>query len=150
MIADTLEHSGLYAGMFPWAGQAFSIIRDLNLSALPDGVTTFPDHPVTVSVMRRQGLPREEARLESHRKFIDIHVPLEGTERIGWKPAADCRAPDGPFDPDRDLGFFHDRPGSIVELRPGMFAVFFPADAHAPLIGEGEILKAVLKIPVTP
>lgn len=28
-------------------------------------------------------IPRENARLEAHRRFIDIHVPLKGTEIIG-------------------------------------------------------------------
>lgn len=29
---------------------------------------------------------REDAPLEAHRRYIDIHIPLDNTETIGWAP----------------------------------------------------------------
>jgi beta-galactosidase beta subunit len=31
---------------------------------------------------------------------------------------------------------------------PGEFAIYFPEDAHLPLISDGELQKVVLKVPV--
>jgi beta-galactosidase beta subunit len=43
---------------------------------------------------------------------------------------------------------FGDRPELYFTLPPGCFVVFFPSDAHAPLAGNGKVLKAVVKIAV--
>ena len=46
------------------------------------------------------------------------------------------------------IGFFNDQPKSWTPVSAGSFVIFFPQDAHAPLVGGGEIHKAVLKIAV--
>ena len=67
---------------------------------------------------------------------------------MGFRPVDECGQSDGPFDADRDLGFFTDPPQTLITVRPGQFAVFFPADAHAPMIGEGTMHKVIVKIAV--
>ena len=37
-------------------------------------------------------------------------------------------------------------PDNYLSLGEGNLAIVFPSDAHAPLIGEGEIVKAVFKV----
>ena len=101
-----------------------------------------------VSVDHVEGRGREGARLEAHRRYIDIQFTIEGSEEIGWKPLAACVEPDGAFDESKDVRFFSDRPESWVSLPAGHFAIFFPDDAHAPLAGHGTIRKAIVKIAV--
>ncbi len=86
--------------------------------------------------------------MEVHRRYVDVQLCLIGDEQIGWRPLAQCAAPQGPFDCERDIQFFNDRPETWLALRPGLFAIFFPDDAHAPLAGEGEVRKAVFKLAV--
>ncbi|MDO4318946.1 MAG: YhcH/YjgK/YiaL family protein [Bacteroidales bacterium] len=90
---------------------------------------------------------REMARLEAHRKYIDIHVPVKGNETIGWAPVADLVHALAPYDDDRDIAFYGDSARSLLHLRPGQIAVFFPEDAHAPNIGIGLHTKLCVKIP---
>ena len=39
-------------------------------------------------------------------------------------------------------------PASWIATPPGAFCIFFPEDAHAPLVSNGEIRKVILKIAV--
>ena len=102
-------------------------------------------------MVRTATLAPEKAILESHRRDIDLHVVLEGEERIEWFPRAEL-AVRIPYDTRLDAEIY-ERPcegPAVLTLRPGFFAAFFPADAHmpklAPAAGAGAIKKAVIKI----
>ena len=71
-------------------------------------------------------------------------------ETFGYKPVAQCAAPAGDYDPDRDIIFYNDRPDGYVDVAPGEFIIFFPEDAHAPAIAAGNLFKMVVKVSVTP
>lgn len=92
--------------------------------------------------------PREAARLEAHRRYIDIQVPLKTTETMGWAPVESLRHPSGEYDADRDVIFYGDAAHSLLHVKVGQFAIFFPEDAHAPNIGLGNHRKICIKIPV--
>jgi beta-galactosidase beta subunit len=110
---------------------------------------------------------REGATLEVHRRYIDIQVCLpsfspsaptdrlqrdqtlqSASEQIGWRPLADCHSPEADYNDARDIQFFLDRPEIWLTLPTGMFAIFYPDDAHAPLAGEDLVSKAVVKVAV--
>jgi len=93
-------------------------------------------------------LPREKTALEAHRRFIDIHVPLKGTEIIGWAPVEALKHIRQPYDADADIAFYGDAAHSLLHVKVGQAAVFFPSDAHAPNIGLGTHRKLCIKIPV--
>ncbi len=103
---------------------------------------------VRVSCEEPALLPRDKARLEAHRRYIDIHVPLKGTETIGWAPVASLKHVHEPYDEARDIVFFGDTAQSLLHVKRGQIAVFFPEDAHAPNIGLGNHRKLCIKIPV--
>lgn len=67
---------------------------------------------------------------------------------MGWRPLAQCEKPTGEFDIARDIRFYDDAPSSWVATPAGSFCIFFPDDAHAPLVSEGMIRKVVMKIAV--
>ena len=93
-------------------------------------------------------IPREKATLEAHRKYIDIHVPLKGTETIGWAPVEGLKHIRTPYDEDKDVAFYGDTAHSLLHVKVGQIVVFFPEDAHAPNIGLGTHRKLCIKIPV--
>ena len=99
---------------------------------------------VSVGVEKRR--PRAHAPLEAHRKYVDIHVPLQGSDLIGWKTLSSCVKLRQLYHSANDVMFFSDEPESWLTVGVGSFAIFFPEDAHAPLVGEGTILKAVFKV----
>lgn len=88
---------------------------------------------------------------EAHRIYVDVQCLLSGAEAVGWLPARSLQVKT-PYDPARDIEFYDVRrkEQSRILLRPGLFAVFFPWDAHAPglMAGDaaGRVKKVVVKI----
>lgn len=89
---------------------------------------------------------KENAPLEAHNRYIDIQICLEGNETMGWRSRSDCHRSKSNFDNDKDIIFYHDKPLFYFEVPAGSFAIFFPEDCHAPMIGEGVIKKVIFKV----
>ena len=150
MILDTLANAARYAGMHPGFARAFEFLATTDFRALAPGRHEIDADRLYVSIDHKDGRGEEGARLEAHRRYIDIQYTIEGDELIGWMPLAKCQAPDAPFDEKKDVVLFADRPTTWVAVPPGSVAIFFPHDAHAPLAGLGRMKKAIVKIAVTP
>lgn len=148
MITATLADADRYAPLHPLFASAFAFLRNTDLSALPVGRHEIGNEGAFALVEHRQGRTRLEAKLECHRRYIDIQLVLEGVDEMGWKALAACSKPATAYQETRDIGFFEDTPAHWVRTPAGSFCVFFPEDAHAPLVGEGLIRKVVVKIPV--
>ena len=89
---------------------------------------------------------KENAFLEAHNRYIDIQICLEGNETMGWRDRCSCKSPKGQFNREKDIIFYNDTPLSYFNVPTGFFAIFFPEDCHAPLIGDGVIKKVIFKI----
>ena len=87
---------------------------------------------------------KEEAVLETHRKMIDIQIPLSCTEVMGYTPREDLD--EQPYNAEKDITFYEGMAQQYVAVKPGMFAIFFPQDGHAPCISEEPVRKAIFKI----
>ncbi len=80
---------------------------------------------------------REDAPMEAHRRYIDINIPLDDSETIGWAPTDTLTHIVAPgYDAERDIAFYDDEAHTFLDVRPGECAIFFPEDAHAPNIGD--------------
>ena len=98
---------------------------------------------------KRGMLPEESmAKFECHNQHIDIQLCIKGHERFGWKPRSTCVEPRGEYNEEKDVLFFNDKPDMFFDLSDGQFAIFFPEDVHAPMIGDGEIKKIVIKVKI--
>jgi len=148
MILDRLENVDAYVGLHPGLAAAFRALAEGGLTALPAGKHEVDGNRLFAVVVRQPGRGRGAARLEVHRKYIDVQWQVAGTDVMGWRATRLCTAPDGEFDADRDLGFFSDAPEAWVTVPPDTFVVFFPGDAHAPMAGEGPLHKVVMKVAV--
>jgi YhcH/YjgK/YiaL family protein len=148
MIFSTLSQSERYADLHPLFPRAFEYIRNTDLKALSPSVHQIIEGKLFAIVEQVNSRKKEEAKLECHRLFIDIQLVLDGDETMGWKALAECRDPVDEYSAKRDIRFFNDAPSSWVYTPPGCFCIFFPEDAHAPLVGEGMIRKVIFKIAV--
>lgn len=148
MIFSTLSQSGRYAALHPLFPRAFEYIRNTGLLSLAPGRYPIIGEELFVIVESTAGRTRTDAKLECHRKYIDIQLVLDGIDEMGWKALADCRDPVSDYSAAKDIQFFRDAPDSWVATPPGAFCIFFPEDAHAPLVGTDNIRKAIFKIAV--
>ncbi|MGC2458423.1 MAG: YhcH/YjgK/YiaL family protein [Gallionellaceae bacterium] len=149
MIFSTVNQSGRYAALHPLFPRAFDYIRDTDLYALAPGRYPIVGDDLFAIVEHMPGRTRAAAKLECHRKYIDIQLVLEGIDEMGWKPLADCHNPVSDYSAEKDIRFFHDAPAAWIATPPDAFCIFFPEDAHAPLVGAGRIRKVIFKIAVS-
>jgi YhcH/YjgK/YiaL family protein len=103
-----------------------------------------------VLIQRGVGQSKIEAKLECHRKYIDIQLVLDGTDEMGWKLFADCLTPIDNFNTANDVQFFNDAPLNWLTTPANKFCIFFPEDAHSGMNSERHLHKAVFKIAVYP
>lgn len=150
MILDTLSQADRYFRLHPLFARAFAFLRSADLGTLAPGRHAIQGEQLFAIVEACAGRTRAEAKLECHRRYIDIQLVLEGVDEMGWKPVAECVDPATDYDAARDIRFFNDTPSSWIATPPGAFCMFFPDDAHAPLVSTGKILKVVVKIAVQP
>ncbi len=148
MILSTLSLSSRFAPLHPLFPRAFEFIRNTDLLALEPGIYPIVGDDLFAIVENADGRSRADAQLECHRKYIDIQLVLEGTDEMGWKALADCHNPVSDYSAEKDIQFFHDAPATWIVTPPGAFCIFFPDDAHAPLVSTGNIRKVIFKIAV--
>ena len=149
MIIDTLNNGSKYTSLHPFFTSAFNFMKKNDIATLADGVIQISEG-LKVIVSTANGKTRENslAKFECHDKNIDIQVCVKGLETIAWKPREKCVTPSGDYNPDKDVRFFNDTPDMDFQLTDNQFAIFFPEDVHAPMIGEGEIKKLVFKVKI--
>lgn len=148
MILDSIENSARIESLHPLFKQAFDYVRSTDFSTMADGKYEVGTPSFTVSIASIFGKEKAEAAIETHKKFIDIQFPLLGVEKIGWKPGDQLLEESVPYNEEQDIAFYIDRPTAFTKIYPGQFAIYFPEDGHAPGIGQGNIRKVVIKIPV--
>lgn len=150
MIFSALSQSSRYAALHPLFQKAFDYMCDTDLYVLAPGRYPIVGDDLFAIVEQAEGKSKEMARLEAHRRYIDIQLVLDGDETMGWKPLVDCLNPVSEHSVEKDICFFHDAPASWVAVPPDHFCIFFPEDAHAPLVGGGQIKKVIFKVAVNP
>ncbi|MBI3793531.1 MAG: YhcH/YjgK/YiaL family protein [Nitrospinae bacterium] len=150
MIFDRIENSGLY---FP-SGTLFSVGFDFIKSAMrdlpPDGKHELKGGAYAM-IQTYQTAPAPDKKPESHKKFADIQALLSGREVVGFQPTNGLETA-VEYREDNDVCFYKNSPEeNYLLLQSGLFAVFFPVDAHKPgccVAAPDEVRKLVVKIPV--
>ena len=131
MVIDTIENLKNYIGVNPLFADVVKFIEENDLASMEDGKYTIKGN---------------EAVMETHVKMIDIQIPLDEEETYGYLPLADL--PKAEYNAEKDITKYPDVPGSsYITCRPGMMAIFFPQDGHAPCISYvPEFRKAIFKV----
>ena len=93
---------------------------------------------------------RQDCFFESHKKYIDVQFILEGEESIEISNITNL-VETYSYDEGMDLIKYEDiKDSSILKLRKGDVAIFYPEDAHMPCIklnGTKKIIKTVIEVP---
>jgi len=148
MILDILENAHRYIALHEGFAEAFDFLLRPDLKELPVGKYEIDGESVYAMVSKNTGRRKEDALLETHEKYIDIQLVLAGTDNMGWKSKSLCKQPFGEYDQKNDEQLFADKPYAWISTVSGAFAIFFPEDAHIPLISSGQIHKVVVKVAV--
>lgn len=145
MIVDTLDQFEKYVSVNPLFADIVKFLKENDLNTLEEGKHFIKDKDLFVNIQVAVGKTKEAATFETHKRMLDIQIPLDNNETYGYMPLA--ALPEAAYNDEKDVTKY---PGVVAETfvncKPGEFAIFFPWDGHQPCIGEGNIRKAIFKV----
>lgn len=149
MILDHISNARSIEPLHPLFAKLFDYLRSHDLTKAEPGRIEIEGNNLYINLNEATLVSQEEQKLEIHRKYIDVHFPLSGTEQVGWKSLGDLQTESlNPYDTENDFALYQEAASTYFTVRPGEFYVMYPEDAHAPIIGEGHLLKAVAKVKI--
>ncbi len=138
-----------YLGIHPNLDLALERITPEFLSSLGEERVDIIPGEVWCTKFSYETIRDEESFFEAHEKFLDIHLMMDGSERVEVAPPDTLEqfqsVPENDFYAYRGEGHYK------MVLSPGDFLVVFPADAHKikmQVDGPCPVTKAVFKIKV--
>ena len=150
MIVDYLKNCALYESSDPRFGKVFDFLKKHAAEPFPDGKNVIDGEDVYANVFSYDTVSEAEGKYENHREYVDVHYITEGEESILWAYREPCTGED--YDPDGDVSFHGDLHGAPIPMKKGMFAIFYPGDAHMPKCMLGtesvKVKKVVAKVKI--
>ena len=147
MILDLIENHARYPFGPAWIA-AFDFLKTVP-PAIEPGKYPIQGDNLFIGVDCYDTKPRENAKLETHRKYVDIQLLLSGSERLEVFQKRELIVSE-PYLPEKDAEFYQipADPRTTITLEPGQFIVFFPDDAHMPCLMSGQSSRPVKKVVV--
>ena len=146
MILDKLENADRYYDCVPGFEQFMKFYKDNDLEEMPACKIYLDGTDLYVNINDFKGKEESKCRMEAHRDYLDIQIPLGDDEEMGWKAQVDCQEVTQEYDEGKDVEFYADKATAKFVVPAGHFAVFFPEDAHQPGIAPGkEYRKLIVK-----
>lgn len=145
MILGKNREAAAYRGLHPRLDRALECLTDEFLTSVGTETRKLEGEALYVTRFDYDTAPFEETFFESHKRYLDIHVMVKGSERV------DIAHPEGLtlYENKGDFyGYRGDAEQSVI-LRPGDFLVVFPGDAHRLKIAVDQpeaVSKVVFKI----
>ena len=138
-----------YLGIHPNLDLALERINEEFLSQLGEERVDVIPGEVWCTKFTYETVTDDESFFEAHEKFLDIHLMLQGDERVEVAPPAALEQFDA--QPENDFYAYRGEGHYKMTLTPGDFLVVFPADAHKIKMqadGPCTVSKAVFKIKI--
>lgn len=136
-----------YRGIHPNLDMALERITKEFLSSVGEERVEIKGSDVYATRFTYETIPEEESFFEAHKNYLDIHLMLEGSERVEIAP------PETLTEFDRveanDFYAYRGEGQYRLVLSPGDFLVVFPNDAHKIKMhvdGPETVTKAVFKV----
>ena len=152
MILDRIENANQYFCMGPQWETALTAIQQYDPAKFVKGEKIMLDNGVKLLQFEPNTKARDLVKFEAHRKFADIMFFPAGEEKIAWKPTAELQNITTEYTEEMEaLLATLDDDAVEIPMKPGMFIVFLPQDAHGPDIAIGEpgpVRRCVVKVPL--
>ena len=146
MIIDTVDNLEKYAAVNPLFPKVVEFLKNNNLETMEPGKYEIVGKDLFVNITIAKGKTPDQAVIETHNKMIDIQIPVTAAETFGYTQRE--MLPEAVYNEEKDITKIPDLAAdSYVTCQPGMMAIFFPQDGHAPCIaGVEELKKAIFKV----
>lgn len=149
MIYGSFKNLSNYKGISTHMDKALAFVEANDLNAFEAGKHPIDGDNVFLLMNEYTTKPVEDCVIESHRKYIDIQIMLDGTELFGYAPLEDQAVLES-YNDEKDY-IFYQAEMNYLTLKADYFAIFYPSDLHQPGIAADKpekIKKAVIKVRV--
>jgi YhcH/YjgK/YiaL family protein len=149
MIIDKLSNSYLYTNITERITAALRFLQETDIRSLDTGRHDIDGDNIYALVNDYDTKDRGEAKLEAHRKYIDVQYVAAGEELLGYRTHIN-EVPSKEYDKEKDFVLFDEEP-VFVKLSNEVFAILFPDDLHMPGIMAGmpaKVRKVVIKVKI--
>ena len=146
MIIDTIDNTASFRHL-PWFATIENYLKTTDLLSAEQGRYDIDGDDLYV-IVADDAAREAHPPLEAHRRYIDLQIALSGSFDVLWRPLAECTEELQPYNEEDDVLLMSDQASTRLTLSPGIAAVFFPLDAHAPQPPGVSVRKAVFKIKV--
>ena len=145
MILDKLSAANAYRGIHPRLDGVLDRLNEAFLATVGPETMELEGDKLYVTRFTYETLPREETFFEAHKRYLDVHLMVQGEERV------ELASPGGLtlFEHQGDFYAYRGEAEQSLVLRPGSFLVVFPEDAHRIKIavnGPETVSKVVFKV----
>jgi biofilm protein TabA len=148
MVLDNLSNCEFYYPQHPLFAKVFSYLRKVKETDFENPKTEIDGDNCFALFFKTEGKGSDKIIMEAHKKYIDIQYVLKGSDLMGFKPLEQCTQINTAYIEKDDYILFNDQPDANILVKENNFAIFYPADVHAPLIGKEAMWKVVVKVRV--
>lgn len=148
MIVDWMKHASFYESLDARIKSGLQLLENLEKLDQRLGWHKSEDG-IAYLIQESNTVPINNLMWEAHRHTTDIQFILSGEEYFGYTDVALLGDRTRAYDPEDDIEYFQGT-GDFVLLKPGMFAIQFPHDAHLPGCHNGKsvhLKRGVIKLP---
>ena len=145
MILDKLTAAQAYRGIHPRLDAVLDRLNEEFLSTVGHETMKLDGDALYVTRFTYDTLPLEDTFFEAHKRYLDVHLMMEGEERVELASPAGLEL----FEHKDDFYAFRGTAEQSLILRPGSFLVVFPEDAHRIKIAVNDsetVSKVVIKV----
>ncbi len=149
MIFGNIQNLREYLCMEDGIFECFNYAKENNLSAYDRGCHEIDAKRIFVNIVEYETVKPEDRFWEAHRQYLDVHLMLEGTERIDLNFIQNMDVKEYAAKDDF-LSMDGEKNASVI-LKPGDFLVCYPTDAHRTAVAadkQENIKKAIFKVKI--
>lgn len=147
MVIGNLKDADSYKGLGASISRALDFLKKTDFSRTKASKIEIDGQNIYAMVQLYESRLPQNGVWETHKKYIDIHYIVDGSELIGYNDILNMEKTTE-YDDNGDYILYKGK-GDFFKLNSGYFAIFMPQDVHMPCIAQEspeQIKKVVIKV----
>lgn len=147
MIFGNINHLKEYPFLEKQIQECFAYAKEHDLASYEKGSHEIDGDRLFVNIVEYATTIPEERFWEAHKKYLDVHLMIHGTEQIDLNFIQNMDVKEF-VEKDDFLPMDGDKNSSVI-LRDGDFLICYPSDGHRTAVevnGSKQIKKAIFKV----
>lgn len=145
MIFGKINELKFYEGINSDLDRAIEIIQNGSYKDGNEGKNEINGENLFFNLQNCQTKVLSDCFFEGHKKYIDIHVVIDGEENIGYSPKESLKEKTE-YELESDFQVLEGEEEYRFKMDKDNFIIFFPDEPHMPLIATNEVPKSLKKV----